>query len=97
MFTQVRTSMNDFREITGDLKIITHRIRTGEGTVGKVFTNPAMAQNVGQAVVSFQEGAEQFKEVMESAKHSWVLWGFGKDKEKEKEKGREAPVAPLKP
>jgi len=82
LFKEVRVSMNDFKEITGDLKVITHRIRNGEGTVGKLFTDPTLARNVGHAVVTLQEGADSFKEVMDSAKHSWVLWGSGKGKEK---------------
>ena len=93
LFKQARVSLDDFREITGDLKVITHRIRVGEGTVGKLFTDPARARHVGQAVVNLQEGADSFKEVMDSAKHSWVLWGSGKGREKPPE----APAGPARP
>jgi phospholipid/cholesterol/gamma-HCH transport system substrate-binding protein len=98
LFAQVNTSLNDFRQITGDLKVISHRIRTGEGTVGKLFTDPKLASNVGKTMDNLEKGSSHFRELMEAAKHSWVLWGFGKNKEKDtpKEGGEPLPTPPPK-
>jgi phospholipid/cholesterol/gamma-HCH transport system substrate-binding protein len=97
LFAQVNTSLNDFRQITGDMKVIAHRIRTGEGTVGKLFTDPKLASNVGRTMDNLEKGSSHFRELMEAAKHSWVLWGFGKNKDKDKDKPPvhgEDPTAP---
>ena len=91
LFADVKTSVNDFNEITRDLAVITHKIRSGEGTVGKVFMDPKFARTVGHTLVNLQEGSKAFKENMDAAKHSWVLWGFGKDKEKDKAAKTEPP------
>ena len=96
LFAQVKTSMEDFRAITGDLKVIAHRIKSGEGTVGKLFTDPKLASNVGSTMANLQDGSKHFKEVMEAAKHSWVLWGFGKNKEKTPEEADVPPAVPVK-
>jgi phospholipid/cholesterol/gamma-HCH transport system substrate-binding protein len=96
LFDQAKASLDDFHQITGDLKVIAHRIRTGEGTVGQLFTNPKLAANVGHTMENLQEGSRQFKEVMEAARHSWVLWGFGKKKDEAPEVAEAPPAAPPK-
>lgn len=92
LFAEVKSSVDDFHKITRDMAVIMHKVRRGEGTVGKVFMDPTFARTMDHTVVNLQDGAQGFKEIMDAAKHSWVLWGFGKDKEKKQEEGKAALV-----
>lgn len=51
MFAMLQLNGNNLLEITGDLKQISRKILNGEGSVGKLINDPALANNV-QALVN---------------------------------------------
>ncbi len=86
---QVKIVAENAASITGDLASITDNIRAGKGTIGKLFMDSVMAQNVGATVVNVKEGAGGFRDNMEAVKHNFLLKGYFKKKEKEEEKKKE--------
>lgn len=71
--------------ITSDLAVITSNIRSGKGTIGKLFMDSSFAQNLDRTVVSLNKGATGFSQNMEAAKHSFLLKGLFKKKKKKQD------------
>lgn len=68
--------------ITGDLATIISNIRSGKGTIGKLFMDSSFATNLDKTVVSLKQGANGFSENMQAAKQSFLLKGLFKRKKK---------------
>lgn len=66
--------------ITGDLAAIIGTIRSGKGTVGKLFMDSAFAQTVDDALINIKQGAGGFKQNMDAASHSVFFRGYLKKK-----------------
>jgi phospholipid/cholesterol/gamma-HCH transport system substrate-binding protein len=79
------TSANS-ASISSDLAVIIRDIRLGKGTIGKLFTDSIMAENVSEAMVNIKQGAGGFKKNMDAASHNVLLKGFLKKKEEKKER-----------
>jgi phospholipid/cholesterol/gamma-HCH transport system substrate-binding protein len=75
--------------ITEDLAAIMTNIRSGRGTVGKLFMDTVFAMNIDKAIINMKEGAGGFKQNMDAASHNILLRGYLKDKEKEKNKEKD--------
>ncbi len=83
----LKTTTDNTADITSDFAVITRNIRKGKGTIGKLFSDSVMANNVGEAMVNIKQGAGGFKQNMDAASHSFLLKGlFGKKKKKEESK-----------
>ncbi|MFL5727867.1 MAG: MlaD family protein [Cytophagaceae bacterium] len=81
---KLQITTNNAADITDDLSVITNTIRSGKGTIGKLFMDTVFAENIDMAVVNMKEGAGGFKKNMDAASHSFLLRGRIKDKEKGK-------------
>jgi phospholipid/cholesterol/gamma-HCH transport system substrate-binding protein len=69
--------------ITTDLATISESIRSGKGTIGKLFMDDDFANNLDKTLLNVKKGTLGFSETMEAAKKSIFLKGaFKKDKEK---------------
>jgi phospholipid/cholesterol/gamma-HCH transport system substrate-binding protein len=77
---KIKTTSDNAADITGDLAFIIKNIRDGKGTVGKLFSDSAFAQNVDDALVNIKQGAGGFKQNMDAASHNFLLKGFLKKK-----------------
>lgn len=75
--------------ITGDLAAIMTNIRSGKGTVGKLFMDSTFAENLDKTVVNLKQGAGGFSQNMEAAKHSFLLGSLFKNKTDRKERREE--------
>ena len=74
-------------EITEDLAVIMNNIRSGKGTIGKLFMDTVFSNNIDQTLVNLKHGAGDFDQNMKAASHNILLRGyFKKKKEKETEK-----------
>ncbi len=71
-----KSSMENTANITHDLSVITNNIQSGKGAVGRLFMNQAAAQNIDSTFIYLKEGSAAFKELIEKAQGSWLLWGF---------------------
>ncbi len=72
--------------ITDDLSAIMERIRSGKGTIGKLFMDTTLAENLNQTIRNLKGGTKGFQENMDAAQHSILLRGaFKKKKSDEKE------------
>ena len=86
---QVKHTSENAVVITSNLAQLAGSIREGKGTLGKMFMDDAFAKDVTATMVSLREGSAGFKEFMEAARRSWLLWGSGKnpdEKKKEEQK-----------
>jgi phospholipid/cholesterol/gamma-HCH transport system substrate-binding protein len=72
--------------ITEDLAVITDNIRSGNGTIGKLFMDTLFAKNIDQTIVNIKQGAGGFKQNMTAASHNFLLRGFFKKKKDKNEK-----------
>lgn len=80
--------------ITDDLATIMDGIRSGRGTIGKLFMDSSFAMNVDQTIVNLRKSSKGLDENMEAAKHNVLLKGYFNKKEKAAErKEREAQKA----
>jgi phospholipid/cholesterol/gamma-HCH transport system substrate-binding protein len=61
--------------ITDDFAVIIRNIRNGKGTMGKLFSDSIMANNVNEAMINIKQGAGGFKQNMDAASHSIFLRG----------------------
>jgi len=71
--------------ITEDLSVITQNIRSGKGTIGKLFMDTVFAENIDQTIINIKQGAGGFKQNMNAASNNILLRGFFK-KKKDKNK-----------
>lgn len=83
---ELNATTSNATQITNDLAVIINNIRSGKGTVGKLFMDNNFANNVNQTLVNMKQGTDGFKENMEAAKDNIFLRGFFKKKKREKEK-----------
>jgi phospholipid/cholesterol/gamma-HCH transport system substrate-binding protein len=89
ILVKIKKTSDNAALITSDLAIVTDNIRQGKGTIGKLFMDTVMAQNVDDAMVNIKQGTGGFKKNMDAASHSILLRGYLKKKEKKKEKAKE--------
>jgi phospholipid/cholesterol/gamma-HCH transport system substrate-binding protein len=66
--------------ITDDLARLTGTIRSGKGTLGKMFMDKEFAADLSSTMKNLKDGSSEFKDFVESAQKSWLLWGSGKSK-----------------
>lgn len=85
----LKVTVENAAVLTGDLSQITTSIRSGRGTIGKLFMDSTFADDIDQTVTNVKEGAKGFEENMEAAKSNFLLRGFFRKKEKEKEKEKQ--------
>jgi phospholipid/cholesterol/gamma-HCH transport system substrate-binding protein len=83
---QFKTTTENSARITGDLTDIIGNIRSGKGTIGKLFMDTSLAENLDKSIVNIKEGTGGFKQNMDAAKHSIFLRGFLKKRKKEEKK-----------
>jgi phospholipid/cholesterol/gamma-HCH transport system substrate-binding protein len=77
---KIKVSSDNAASITDNLSAITQNIREGKGTIGKLFMDSTLAENVDQALVSIKQGAGGFKKNMNAASNNILLRGFFKKK-----------------
>lgn len=80
-------------QITEDLALIMGDIRSGKGTIGKLFVDPVFAQKIDRTVVNLNEGAVSFKKVMDAASESWLIKGIFNSDDDDEEKKKEEKEA----
>jgi phospholipid/cholesterol/gamma-HCH transport system substrate-binding protein len=90
VFNKLKVTTDNAAVITTDLSIITGRISSGKGTIGKLFMDTVLAENIDRTMTNIEAGSKGFKENMDATKNSFLLRGyFKKQKQKEEEKKAE--------
>lgn len=83
MLLKLKTTGDNAALITGDMAAIMGNIRSGKGTVGKLFMDTVFADNLDRTIVNVKQGTKGFKQNMDAAKNSFLLGGFFKKDPKE--------------
>ncbi|NJO68075.1 MAG: MCE family protein [Bacteroidetes bacterium] len=86
ILANLKTTIENAAIMTGDLSEITTTIRTGKGTIGKLFMDSTLAEDIDKTVGNIRQSAGGLKENMEAAKSNILFRGYFRRKEKEKEK-----------
>jgi phospholipid/cholesterol/gamma-HCH transport system substrate-binding protein len=73
---ELKSTIKNTADITGDLSKITHSLQSGEGTIGRLLMNSSGAENFDSTMVNIKEGTGQLKLLLEKARGSWLLGGF---------------------
>ena len=83
--------------ITTDLSIIVNNIRTGKGTIGKLFMDTSFAQDIDKTVSNVKQGSAELNQTIDAAQESFLLRKFfKKKKKKDTSKAKEDPKTPEK-
>ncbi|MES2380677.1 MAG: MlaD family protein [Bacteroidota bacterium] len=90
LLAKLKTTSDNAALITSDLAAVIGNIRSGKGTIGKLFMDTVFAENLDKTIVNVKQGTKGFKQNMDAAKNSFLLRGFFKKKEKQ-EKETEKP------
>jgi phospholipid/cholesterol/gamma-HCH transport system substrate-binding protein len=83
---KLKTTTDNSALITNDLASIIGNIRSGKGTIGKLFMDTVFAENLDKTIVNVKQGTKGFKQNMDAAKSSFFLKGFFKKKVKKTKK-----------
>ena len=83
---KLKIASTNAADITDDLSVVMNNLRTGKGTIGKLFMDPAFAQNIDQSIVNIKQGTSGFKNNMDAVGNSFLLRKFIKKKKKKQEK-----------
>ena len=78
----LKTTTSNAALITEDLSVVMDNIRSGKGTIGKLFMDTVFAETIDQALVNIKQGAGGFKQNMDAAGNNVLLRGFFKKKKK---------------
>lgn len=65
------------------------KINSGEGTLGRLIQDTAIARNLNQTILNLKKGSKGLGENMEAAKHNFLFRGYFKKKEKAAEQKAE--------
>ncbi len=83
MLLKLKSTVDNASSIATDMAAIMGNIRSGKGTVGKLFMDTIFAENLDRTIVNVKQGTKGFKQNMEAAQHSFLLRGFFKKSPKE--------------
>jgi len=68
--------------ITNDLTDIMYNIKSGKGTIGKLFMDTVFADNLDKTIINVKQVTKGFKQNMDAAKNSIFQRGAFKKKDK---------------
>ncbi|HEX3007585.1 MAG TPA: MlaD family protein [Bacteroidales bacterium] len=85
IMNNLKVTVQNAAVLTDDLSQITSSIRSGRGTIGKLFMDSVFAEDIDKTVTNIKKGAGGFQENMEAAKSNILLRGYFRKKEKAKE------------
>ncbi|MDZ4666868.1 MAG: MlaD family protein [bacterium] len=80
----LKVTSNNSAQITEDLSVIIHRIKSGKGTIGKLFMDTVFAGNIDKSIVNIKKGTAGFNKNMDAASKSFLLRGLLKKKDDKK-------------
>jgi len=83
---QVMVKVN---RIADDISAIVSNVRSGNGTIGKLFMDTAFASNVDQTITGAKKAVKGVDQTMKAAQNNFLLKPYFKKKEREKEKKAE--------
>ncbi|MFA9213915.1 MAG: MlaD family protein [Candidatus Methylacidiphilales bacterium] len=86
MLLKLKSTTDNAALITNDLAAIVGNIRSGKGTIGKLFMDTVFAENLDKTIINVKQGTKGFKQNMDAAKSSFLLRGFFKKKDKKDKK-----------
>lgn len=83
MMKKAKVSVDNVAVLSDHLAGIFANIRSGNGTIGKIFMDESLANGLNSTMASVQKGAQGFAENMEAVQSSFLLRGYFKKKDKE--------------
>jgi phospholipid/cholesterol/gamma-HCH transport system substrate-binding protein len=89
VFNKLKITTDNAATITTDLSIITGRISSGKGTVGKLFMDTSLAENIDRTFTNIEQGSKGFKDNMDATKNSFLLRGYFKKQQRKAQKALE--------
>lgn len=82
ILASLQVSADNAQVITEELAEIMVKINTGKGTLGKLISDPSMANNLSSTLSNLKTSSKGLTENMEAAKHNFLLKGYFKRKER---------------
>jgi len=85
ILVKLKITGDNAANITSDLAAIVANIRSGKGTVGKLFMDSTFAKNLDKTIINLKQGTSGFNQNMEAAKESFLFKGIFRKKKKKQE------------
>jgi len=82
IMASLQVSAGNAEIITGQLAEIMYKINSGNGTLGRLIQDSAIAENINQTIVNLKKSSQGLDENMQAAKHNFLLKGYFNKKEK---------------
>ena len=73
-----KVAIGNVNEMSADLKSITGKIDSGQGTMGALINDRTLYRNLNETMQEAQAGVTSFQENMEALKHNFFVRGFFK-------------------
>ncbi len=89
IITKLAMTTDNALSISTDMAAITNNIKSGRGTIGKLFMDTVFAENIDRTIINVKQGTKGFKQSMDAAKSSILLRGYFKKQEKKAAKEAE--------
>ena len=90
ILTNLKKTSDNAASISENLSAVMDNIRSGKGTIGKLFMDTAFASNISQTVENVKQGSGTLKNIGKS-KNIFVRWLLPKPPEEEKKKPGKTP------
>lgn len=82
---KLKLSADNAAIITEDLAAIISNLRSGNGTIGKLFMDTVFADNLDRSIINIKQGSKGFKQNMDAAQKSFLLKRFLRKKKTDEE------------
>lgn len=82
----LRATARNAEAITADIAVISNSISKGKGTIGRLFMDQKMADDISQSMRNVNDATNGLSENMEALKDNFLFRGYYKKKEKEERK-----------
>jgi len=76
--------------VSNQLSEIMIKVNSGEGTIGRLIQDTAIAENLSATMVNIKKSSKGLDENMQAAKHNFLLKGFFKKKAKAAQKTKDS-------
>lgn len=90
IIAKLKVTADNAAIISGQLADMMTKVNNGHGTFWKLIEDSAMANNIGQTIVSFKKGSKGLNEDIHAAQSNFLLRGYFKKKEKIEQKAKDS-------
>jgi phospholipid/cholesterol/gamma-HCH transport system substrate-binding protein len=93
IMASLRVTAGNAEIISNQLAEIMTKVNSGQGTIGRLIRDSAIAENLSQTMVNIKKSSKGLDENMQAAKHNFLLKGYFNKKAKAAQKTKDSIAA----